>query len=271
MAVTQQDLSSAPTPVVNGCRRQRSFWPLEIYRSALGKKYVMAVTGVIGLLFVFGHMVSNLKAYLGPLEIDRYAEALRELLVPLLPRTLTLWLLRSVLIAALVLHVHAAYSLTRMNHRSRNVAYASQRDYVAANFASRSMRWTGIIVLLFLAWHLADLTWGWANPDFTRGDVYNNMVASLQRIPVAALYVIANVALGFHVFHGAWSLFQSLGINNPRFNQWRRRFAQGFAAIIVVGNLSFPLAAQLGVLDRSNAEHDRVVLQQAPQKAQGSR
>jgi succinate dehydrogenase / fumarate reductase, cytochrome b subunit len=258
LSVTQQDLSSAPTPVVNPTRR-RAWWPLELYRSALGKKYVMAITGVIGLGFVLFHMLGNMKAYLGPLDVDHYSEFLRELLVPLLPRTLTLWLLRSVLIAALVLHLHAAYALTRMNHRSRDVGYASNRDYVAANFASRTMRWTGIIVLLFIAWHLADLTWGWVNPDWTRGDVYNNLVASLERIPVAVLYIVANLALGFHVFHGAWSLFQSLGINNPRFNHWRRRFAQGFAAIIVLGNLSFPLAVQLGILDHSQKEHDRVV------------
>lgn len=258
MPVTQQDLSSAPTPVVNPTRR-RAWWPLELYRSALGKKYVMAVTGLIGLAFVFGHMIGNLKAYFGPLDLDHYSEFLRELLVPLLPRSLTLWLLRLVLIGALVLHLHAAYALTRMNHRARNVEYASRRDYIAANFASRTMRWTGIIVLLFLAWHLADLTWGWAHPDYTRGDVYNNVVLSLERIPVAALYVVANLALGFHVFHGAWSLFQSIGINSPRFNHWRRRFAQGFAAIIVLGNLSFPLAVQLGILDYSQTEHERVV------------
>jgi succinate dehydrogenase / fumarate reductase cytochrome b subunit len=267
--VTQQDLSSAPTPVVNGRARRRPFWPLEVYRSALGKKYVMAITGVIGLGFVFVHMVGNLKAYLGPLDMDHYSEFLRELLVPLLPRTVLLWLTRSVLIAALVLHVHAAYALTRMNHRARPAKYASDRDYVAANFASRTMRWTGVIVLLFLAWHLADLTWGWANPDFTRGDVYNNLDASLSRIPVAALYIVANLALGFHVFHGAWSLFQSLGINNPRFNPWRRRFAQGFAAIIVLGNLSFPLAVQLGVIDRSDKEHQRIVLEHEQQTAVG--
>ena len=116
------------------------------------------------------------------------------------------------------------------------------RDYVAANFASRTMRWTGIIVLLFLAFHLADLTWGCANPDFVCGDVYHNVVASLERVPVAIFYIVANLALGVHLFHGAWSIFQSLGFNNPRFNEWRRWFAVAFAAVIVVGNCSFPIA-----------------------------
>ena len=84
------------------------------------------------------------------------------------------------------------------------------------------MRWTGIIVLLFLVCHLADLTWGWVNPDFVRGEVYRNVDASLSRLPVAILYIVANIALGIHLFHGTWSLFQSMGWNNPRFNQWRR-------------------------------------------------
>ena len=119
---------------------------------------------------------------------------------------------------------------------------------MAANFASRTMRWTGVIVLLFLAWHLADLTWGWANPDFVRGDVYHNVVSSLERVPVAVFYIVANLALGVHLFHGAWSLFQSLGFNNPRFNPWRRWFAVAFTAVVVIGNVSFPIAVQLGVV-----------------------
>ena len=153
----------------------------------VGKKYVMAITGLIGIGFVVVHMIGNLKVYLGMVEhdgeqvydIDVYGEFLRELLVPLLPRTVRPLGLRIVLIVALVLHLHAAYSLTIINRRARPVQYQSKRDYVAANFASRTMRWTGIIVLLFLIFHLADLTWGWFNPDFVRGEVYRNLDASL--------------------------------------------------------------------------------------------
>jgi succinate dehydrogenase / fumarate reductase cytochrome b subunit len=87
------------------------------------------------------------------------------------------------------------------------------------------------------------------NPDYVRGDAYGNLVNSFQRVPVAILYVIANVLLGIHIFHGAWSMFQSLGLNNPRFNDWRRKFAQGFAALIVIGNVSFPIAVTVGVVD----------------------
>jgi succinate dehydrogenase / fumarate reductase cytochrome b subunit len=250
MAQTTTELTRGPVTgtAVQAPGRRRAPFLVEFYRSAVGKKYVMAITGVVGMLYVLFHMLGNLKIYLGAADINHYGEFLRELLVPIAPRTVVLWLLRTGLIVALVLHLHAAYSLTVMNHQARPVKYQSHRDYVAANFASRTMRWTGIIVLLFLAWHLADLTWGFANPDFVRGEPYNNVVESLTRIPVAILYIVANIALGIHLFHGAWSLFQSVGSNNPRFNEWRRWFAAGFASLIVVGNVSIPVAVMAGVV-----------------------
>lgn len=230
---------------------------LDFYSTALGKKYVMAITGIIGIGFVIGHMVGNLKAYIGTVtengqevyDIDIYGEFLRELLVPILPHGVFLWIMRIVLVGAVLLHIHAAYSLTVMNRTARPVKYQSARDYQIANFASRSMRWTGIIVVLFIFWHLADLTWGWVNPDFERGMVYRNLDASLSRVPVAILYIVANIALGIHLFHGTWSLFQSLGWNNPRFNQWRKSIAAGVATLIVVGNVSFPIMTLAGVID----------------------
>ncbi len=226
---------------------------LDFYSTAVGKKYVMAITGIIGIGFVITHMIGNLKVYLGVVDgeydIDVYGEYLRELFVPILPRTYFLWIMRFVLIGALVLHLHAAYSLTVLNRRARPVGYQSARDYQIANFASRTMRWTGIIVLLFLFFHLADFTWGWFNPDFERGAVYRNLDASLSRVPVAILYIVANIALGIHLFHGTWSLFQSMGWNNPRFNKWRRHLATGIATAIVVGNCSFPIMALAGVIE----------------------
>ena len=107
-----------------------------------------------------------------------------------------------------------------MNRKARpGHATRAPRDYVAANFASRTMRWTGVLVLLFLFFHLGDLTWGWFNPGFTRGDAYHNVDASLSRWWMNLFYIVANLALVLHLFHGGWSLFQSLGWNNPRFNQ----------------------------------------------------
>lgn len=213
-----------------------AFW-----RSAVGKKWVMAVSGIVLLGYVLAHMVGNLKLYLGARSYNRYAEWLRTLGEPAFPRTVVLWGVRLVLIAAFVAHIVAAYQLTLVNRRARPVGYRSRRDYVAANFASRTMRWTGVIVGLFVVFHLLDLTWGTTNPSFHRGDVYDNVIASFQRVPVAIAYIVANVALAIHIFHGAWSMFQSLGWNNPRLNIWRRYFAVAFATVIGLGNVSFPL------------------------------
>ena len=228
--------------------KRKAPFPVEFYRSALGKKYVMAITGIMIMGFVFAHMVGNLKMYLGPSHLNEYGEFLRELLVPILPRTVALWLLRIGLIGAFALHIHAAFSLTRMNKAARTVGYQSPRDYIAANFASRTMRWTGVIFGLFLVWHLFDLTFTGTGYHYVRGQAYQNVDGSLSRFPVAALYIAANLALGVHLFHGAWSLFQSLGWNNPRFNAWRRNFAAAFAAIVVIGNVSFPIAVLAGVV-----------------------
>jgi len=188
--------------------------------------------------------------FVTPAEFDHYSEFLRELLVPILPRTVTLWLIRIGLIAAFAGHILAAASLTAQN-RKANVPYQSRRDYLAANFAARTMRWTGVIILLFLIFHLADLTWGLkpiATDQWTRGLAYNNVTESLQRVGVAIFYILANIALAIHLYHGSWSLFQSLGFNNPRFNNARRYFATGFAVLIGVINVSFPIMILAGVV-----------------------
>jgi succinate dehydrogenase / fumarate reductase cytochrome b subunit len=244
----QQDQSSAPLRRVQP-KRRKAPWPLDLYQSAVGKKWAMAVTGVMLLGFVFFHMLGNLKAYLGPEQINHYGEWLRDIGVPALPRTVFLWLLRGGLIAAFAIHMHAAYALTRMNHRARPAKYASERDYIAANWASRTMRYTGVIVILFLVFHLADLTWGTANGDFVRGSVYHNLAHSFSRPVVAATYIVANLALAVHIFHGAWSLFASLGVSNPKLVRFRRNFAVGFAAIILLGNISFPIMVQAHVIE----------------------
>jgi succinate dehydrogenase / fumarate reductase cytochrome b subunit len=240
MTATQSRGGEAAPPVRRPSRRSANpvvrFW-----RSAIGKKWVMAVTGIMLLGFVLAHMIGNLKLYLGASHLDTYAEWLRNLGEPALPRTVVLWAMRIGLIAAFVLHIVAAAQLTRMNQRARPVKYQSDRDYVAADFASRTMRWTGVIVGLFVIFHLLDLTWGTANPDFVRGDVYANVVHSFRRVPVAIAYIVANIALAIHIYHGAWSMFQSLGINNPKWNDARRKFAVAFALLIGLANVSFPL------------------------------
>ena len=216
-----------------------------LYSTAVGKKYAMAISGLILMAYVLTHMIGNLKIYFGAESLNTYAEWLRELGEPALPREWMLWGLRIVLLVAVSVHIHAAYSLTRMNRRARPERYHSRRDFVAADFASRTMRWTGIIVLFFVIFHLLDLTWGPVNPDFVSGAPYHNVISSFQRVPVAVVYIVANLALGVHLYHGAWSLFQSIGWVAP----WRRQFAVVFTAVVVGGNVSFPLAVMFGVVN----------------------
>jgi succinate dehydrogenase / fumarate reductase cytochrome b subunit len=215
-----------------------------LYSTAVGKKYAMAISGMVLMAFVLLHTIGNLKIYFGASSLDRYSHWLRTVGEPALPEQWLLWGVRIVLLVALAVHLHAAYALTQMNRRARPVKYRSDRDFVAADFASRTMRWTGIIVLLFVLFHLLDLTWGPANPDFVAGDPYHNVISSFQRVPVALVYVLANLALGVHLYHGAWSMFQSMGWVRP----WRREFAVVFTTLIVLANISFPLAVVTGVV-----------------------
>jgi succinate dehydrogenase / fumarate reductase cytochrome b subunit len=242
-------------PVTSTIAKKRAPFPIEFYRSAVGKKWVMAVTGLGIIGFALAHMIGNLKMFLAPVDgvpdIDIYAESLRSLFTPIFPEHVFLWILRTGLIVLFALHVHAAYSLTLMNHRAREQEYEGPRQYVAANYASRTMRWSGTIFLAYLAFHLADFTWGIepvAPATWERGAVYANFVATFNRPAVTALYVIASLLLGIHLYHGAWSMFQSLGINHPRFNRARRGFAIVVAAIISIGFIAPPLAVAFGIL-----------------------
>ena len=249
--------TTAPArPPVSGtavaARRRRPFL-LDLYGTAVGKKYVMAISGIAMMGFVLFHMIGNLKMYFGAADLNEYAEFLKKLLYPLAPKESVLWILRFGLLGMLVLHLHAAWSLTMLNRQARPVKYQSARDYEEASLASRSMRLSGIVVVAFLVWHLLDLTFGVVNTIgadgvFVRSEVYANVVRSFERWPVALFYIVANLLLGLHLSHGAWSIFQSLGWNNPRFNAWRVAFARGFAAVVVIGNVSFPIAVLVGIV-----------------------
>ncbi|MEZ5333019.1 MAG: succinate dehydrogenase cytochrome b subunit [Thermoanaerobaculia bacterium] len=218
-----------------------------LYRSALGLKALMAVSGIVLFGFVLVHMAGNLKLYLGPEAINHYGEWLREVGTPFLPPSGLLWVARVVLLASVLVHIVAAWKLTWLNRAARPQDYVG-RDVVQATYAARTMRWGGVIILLFVLYHLADLTFGWVNPDFVPGDVYHNMVAGFSVWWVSAFYMLAQVALAFHLYHGLWSLFQSLGWNHPALNPWRRRFAATFAIVVAAGNLSFPLAVLSGLV-----------------------
>jgi succinate dehydrogenase / fumarate reductase cytochrome b subunit len=222
-------------------------WILSFYRSAIGKKIVMAVTGIILFGFVVGHLLGNLKLYFGPEKLNEYGSWLRTLGAPAFPNELLLWIARIILLVAVILHIDAATRLTIMNRRARPDDY-QLHDRVASTYASRTMRWGGVIVAVFIIYHLLDFTFGTVNPGFEHGNIYRNVVASFSNVWVSLFYIVANVLLGLHLYHGLWSMFQSLGLNNPKFNHWRRHFATAFAAIITAGNVSFPLAVLAGMV-----------------------
>lgn len=213
---------------------------------------MMALTGIGLLAYVLVHMIGNLKIYLGAEDLDHYAEALRTLLYPIVPETGVLWMFRFGLLAMFIIHMWSAIVLALRNRRARGtIRYTAKRQYLAANYANRTMLWGGVIIFLFLGYHIADLTLGMTNPDFVEGAVYHNVITSFQVWWVALIYVVAQIALAFHVYHGAWSVFQSLGMSNPRYDEWRRWMAVVFALALLIGNSSIPIAVQFGLLQVS--------------------
>jgi succinate dehydrogenase / fumarate reductase cytochrome b subunit len=246
MAQTTVARVGADAPRVHRPNPRSSPWPVQFWRSAVGKKWIMALTGLGLWGFVLAHMVGNLKVYIGQepngkFALDEYGEALRTLLYPILPHHTVVWALRIGLIVMFTLHIVSAASLTQMNRRSRPVGYQSTRDYVAADFASRSMRITGVVILAYLIFHLFDLSWTGTGATFVRGEVHNNLIDSLQRPWAAAAYFVGNLALLVHLYHGTWSMFQSMGLNNPRYNGIRRAVATAMALVVGIPNLLFPI------------------------------
>jgi succinate dehydrogenase / fumarate reductase cytochrome b subunit len=219
----------------------------DFYRSAIGKKAVMAGTGLILFGWILAHMLGNLKLYLGPEHLNEYAHFLRTMGAPMVPETGLLWLSRIVLLVAVIFHIHSAYALTMMNRAARPIGYRD-REFVKGTYAARTMRWGGVIILLFVIYHLLHLTTLDAHPDPIPGDVFHNLVTGLRVWWSAAFYILANLALGLHLYHGLWSMFLSLGITHRRFQPWFRTFATVFAAVITAGNLSFPLSILLGIV-----------------------
>ena len=246
MASTTVARPGADAPKVNKRVDRKAPWPVQFWQSAVGKKWIMALTGVGLWGFVFAHMIGNLKLYLGKepdgrYAIDIYGESLRRLLFPIMPQHVVLWIMRIGLIVMFAAHIVAAASLTRMNRTARPVGYKSSRDYIAADFASRSMRITGVAILGYLFFHLFDLSWTGTGATWVRGSVHDNVIASLSRPWAAAAYIVANIALATHLYHGTWSMFQSMGLNNPRYNSARRLVALGMSSVVGVANVLFPI------------------------------
>ena len=208
--------------------------------STIGQKVVMAVTGAILFGFVLGHLAGNLLLYQGPEAINAYAVELRTLL-----HGAALWIARGTLLLAVVLHIWSAWALTVRNAKARPHGY-SQLAHVRSTYASRTMRWSGVIVLAFVIYHLMHFTFGNVHPSFVEGDVYHNVVTGFRVWPVSLFYVIAMVLLGLHLNHGIWSMFHTLGVSHPARRKALRLFAAAFSVLIVLGNISFPLAVLFG-------------------------
>jgi succinate dehydrogenase / fumarate reductase cytochrome b subunit len=218
-------------------------------RSTVGKKIVMAATGVILVGFVVIHMVGNLKVYLGAEHFNAYARFLREVAEPLLGYSGALWGFRVVLLACVVLHVAAAYQLTRLNRAARPVGYAAGRR--PASYAAWTMRWGGVVLLLFVVYHLLHFTLGsvgYGPGQFRHLDAYNNVVIGFRVWYVSLFYVAAMLALGLHLWHGTWSMFQTLGVIDPRWQRAVQAVGAVLAVVVVAGNVSVPLAVLTGLL-----------------------
>jgi succinate dehydrogenase / fumarate reductase cytochrome b subunit len=220
-----------------------------LWDSSVGKKITMAVTGVILIGFVVGHMAGNLKAYLGKEAFNNYAEGLRTIGEPFLPYGVALWIVRIILIVAVVLHITAATQLTLAAKRARPIGYTKYEKDLVFSYASRTMVWGGIIILLFVIFHLMNLTFGNVHPDFIAGDAYHNFVTGFENVPTSIVYILAMIPLGLHMYHGFWSMLQTLGANNPKYNHLRRPIALGLALVVTLVNISFPIAVLLGIVN----------------------
>lgn len=208
--------------------------------STLGQKIVMAVTGLILLGFVFAHMLGNLQVYLGPGHLDAYGAALRRM-------PAVLWAARGVLLLAVLAHAWAAWAVTRRDWAARPQGYRA-RQRQASTYAAMTMRWGGVTLALFIVYHLLHFTIGSVHPQFREGAVHHNFVTGFQVWPVSLFYMLAMIALGLHLYHGAFSLLQTLGLNHPRYNALRRTGATLFSLLVVLGNLSFPIAVLAGII-----------------------
>jgi succinate dehydrogenase / fumarate reductase cytochrome b subunit len=184
---------------------------------------------------------------MGAEEFNHYAEGLRTFGSPFFARGQLLWLLRIGLIVAVLIHIWAAVSLTLQSRRARKVRYR-QTESLAFSYASKTMVWGGLTILAFVVFHLLHLTFGTVHPDFVPGDAYSNFVVGFQSWPVSIAYIVAMVPLGFHLYHGTWSAFQTMGANNPRYNPVRRPVALTIAILIAAGNALFPIAVLSGIV-----------------------
>jgi succinate dehydrogenase cytochrome b subunit len=224
--------------------------PRRLYGSSVGKKAVMAVTGAILVLYLVAHMVGNLKIFLGRDDFDHYAHWLRTIGEPALPHRVFLTITEVVLTVAVILHMWSAVSLARRARKARPVRYAARPAAHEHRYATHVMRYGGVVILLFVIWHLLDLTFGAVNPKGGDAEPYDKVVADFapSHWYVTVFYVVAVVMVGLHLRHGLWSAFQTLGWGRESRYRGLRLFADTVAALLVAGFVSVPVFVTIGVV-----------------------
>ena len=225
--------------------RVMAFW-----HTMIGKKVVMAVTGIVLIGFVIAHMLGNLKIFSGPDEINAYSRFLREVGSPELAYEQLLWVVRIVLLICVALHITAAVQLSRMSLAARPVGYNVKRN-IETTFAARMMRWGGGLLVAFIIFHLLHLTAGavgFRAGQFRHLAVYQNVVAAFAIWPIALFYVVAMAALCLHLYHGIWSMLQTLGWNTAKNEKMLKISSRVIAIVVFFGFSSVPVSVLAGWL-----------------------
>lgn len=239
-----------PTPA----GKSRGVWPgnpvIALWRTTIGKKAVMAVTGVILVGFVISHMAGNLKIFLGAKAFNDYALFLRTVGEPLFPYSVLLWIARIILLTSAILHIWAAVDLTRVNWAARPRSYAVKRS-LATTVAALTMRYSGVLLAVFIVFHLLHLTVGavgFPSGAFSHESVYHNVVTGLSAWFVSVFYILAMGGLCLHLDHGIWSMLETLGFNNARLSRELRLLSRIVALLVFLGFIAVPIAVLAGWL-----------------------
>jgi len=235
-----------PRLVATSSRPRRGSRLLRLYRTTIGRKAVMAVTGIVFLLFLIAHMIGNLKVFLGSTDYDNYAAWLRSMGAPAFPHRTLLTVLEVVLALSAALHMGSAAELALRARRARPVRYAGGRP--PQGYASRTMRTGAILIVIFVLYHLLDLTFRVVNPKGSAGDPYGNVVADFRNPAITAFYVICLLVLGLHIRHGVWSALQTLGRSSARRQRGINLFAVVFSVLLTGGFLAVPFGVVIGVI-----------------------
>ncbi len=235
-----------PMAVDTRTDRRPSSYAGILWHSTVGKKTAMAVSGIVMLLYLVAHMLGNLKIFFGAAEFDGYAHWLRTIGEPFLHHEWFLWIARVVLLAAVVVHAVAAYQLSRRDIAARPQKYVHKKP--RASYATRTMRWGGIILGLFIVWHILDLTTLTVNPRAEAGHPYANVVATFSTWYGNVIYIVAMLALGLHIRHGFWSAAQTLGANRPGRDRTLKAIANLLALVLTLGFIAVPVSVMTGVV-----------------------